>query len=94
MSRQQQEFSEGDRVEYHPIGGGESYTTTTTGVITKVMTHQELFGETKRHIHADEEHPRLSCFDWLLMTGYVIMNDHTKKETPYKADNILRKLEE
>jgi hypothetical protein len=40
-------------------------------------------GSSPHHVKADEEHPR-----------YLIVNEHTKKETPYKRDNIVRVLEE
>lgn len=70
-------------VEYHPIGGGSEGTAMTTGVIQRVLSHDEFTGSVERKIHADESHPR-----------YLILNDHTQKETAYKRDNIVRVLEE
>ncbi|KAI9143395.1 hypothetical protein BKA69DRAFT_1123189 [Paraphysoderma sedebokerense] len=83
------EFNVGDRVLYHPVGGGHgTNTSVTTGVIKEIITHDAPVGtgSTKRStptVHASDKEPR-----------YVIENDHTHKETAYKSFNIERKLEE
>lgn len=71
------EFKEGDRVIYHPVGGA---TQTSVGVIKKILTQEEEVGTRHTTMHASEEEPR-----------YVIENEHTKKETAYKRENIIEK---
>lgn len=73
------EFKEGDRVVYHPVGGAMQ---TSVGVIKKVLTHEEEVGARHATMHASEEEPR-----------YVIENEHTKKETAYKRENIVEKAD-
>ena len=55
----------------------------TTGVIKKIITHPEPAGETGVTVKASEEEPR-----------FLILNDHTQKETAYKLENIHRIVEE
>jgi hypothetical protein len=72
-----QDFKEGDRVVYHPVGGAMQ---TTTGVIKRVITEEEEVGTRHTTMHASEAEPR-----------YVIENEHTRKETAYKRENIVEK---
>lgn len=71
----EQDFKEGDRVIYRPVGGAMQ---TSVGVIKKVLTHPEEVGTRHTEVKASEEAPR-----------YVIENEHTKKETAYKLENII-----
>lgn len=71
-------YSEGDRVVYRPVGHAMQ---TTVGVIKKVLTDPEPAGSRGNVAKASEEDPR-----------YVILNEHTGKETPYKEENIVEKL--
>lgn len=73
------EFKEGDRVVYHPVGGAQQ---TSIRVIKKVLTHEEEAGTRHTTMHASQEEPR-----------YVIENEHTKKETAYKRENIVEKAD-
>ncbi|KAJ3077631.1 hypothetical protein HK102_005076 [Quaeritorhiza haematococci] len=66
----------GTKVEYHPVGTAMQ---TTTGTVKQVLTHDDIAGNTHKHIHASEEEPRI-----------VIENDRTHKETAYKRENIVR----
>ena len=75
-----QEFKEGDHVEYHPIGGGQENTATTTGTIKKILTEKQPAGETGVQVNASDDEPR-----------YLIENDKTGKETAYKKENIIGK---
>lgn len=77
VKQQQSEFKEGDRVQYHPVGGAAQ---TAYGVIKKILTHEEEAGTRHTTMHASPEDPR-----------YVIENEHTKKETAYKRENIINK---
>lgn len=74
------EFKEGDRVLYHPIGGAAQ---TSVGIIKKIITHEEEFGTRHATMHASESEPR-----------YLIENEHTHKETPYKREHIVEKATE
>jgi hypothetical protein len=76
-TKHQSEFKEGDRVVYHPVGGAQQ---TSVGVIKKILTHEEEVGTRHATMHASQEEPR-----------YVIENEHTKKETAYKFENIVEK---
>lgn len=69
------EYKEGDRVVYRPVGGAMQ---TTVGVIKKIITEPEHAGSRGNVVKASDEHPR-----------YLIYNEHTGKETPYKLENIL-----
>lgn len=71
-----EEFVEGDRVEYHPVGAAMQ---TSTGRIARIITDPELVGA--QVVKASEDVPR-----------YVIVNDHTGKETAYKKENLIKKL--
>ncbi|KAG8851964.1 hypothetical protein FRB96_008979 [Tulasnella sp. 330] len=74
-------YQVGDKVEYHPIGGGSENTSTSTGEIMKVITSEEAAGTTGNVTHgASENEPH-----------YLIKNDNTGKETAYKAENIVGK---
>ena len=65
----------GDRVQYHAIGGAKN---TTFGIIKDIWDEPRSF---KGHeVHASHEDPR-----------YLIENEHTKKETPYKLRSIVEK---
>src|SRR5690606_4521780 len=66
---QRYDFSEGDHVIYHPVGGSVQ---TSTGIVRKILTHTAPAGESGIHAKASEEHPR-----------FIIENDHTHKETAY-----------
>lgn len=57
MSRgkKQQEFSEGDRVVYRPVGGAMQ---TSVGTIKKILTHPEEVGTRHTEVKASEEVPR------------------------------------
>lgn len=68
------------RVEYSPIGQAQ---TKATGVIKTILTSPEPAGDTGVTVKASPEEPR-----------FVIENDNTHKETPYKRENIHRVLEE
>ncbi|KIJ38905.1 hypothetical protein M422DRAFT_144618, partial [Sphaerobolus stellatus SS14] len=70
----------GDHVKYHAVGGASegTATSTTTGQIVNVITETQPAGESGNTVKASESSPR-----------YLIRNDHTGKETAYKADNIL-----
>lgn len=76
----QNTFGEGDHVIYHPVGGAMQ---TSTGVIKKIFTHTQPVGESGIHAKASEEHPR-----------YLILNDHTHKESAYKRENIVEFVKE
>lgn len=71
------DFREGDRVVYRPVGGAMQ---TTIGVIKKVLTEPKPAGNRGNVAKASEDEPR-----------YVIFNEHTGKETPYKRENIIEK---
>lgn len=74
------DFSEGEHVVYHPVGGSSQ---TSTGIVKKILTHTAPAGETGIHAKASEEHPR-----------FIIQNDHTHKETAYKRENIIELVNE
>ena len=82
-----EQLTEGTRVEYMPIGGGDpaEHIKATTGTIKKVLTHEEAMmrHRHKVHIHADEEHPRV-----------LLENEHTGKEAAVGLHNIVRVLSE
>ncbi|KAK9696577.1 hypothetical protein K7432_012391 [Basidiobolus ranarum] len=74
-----EQYQEGDRVEYHPVGTAPQLS---TGKINKVLTHNEVVGDNPVEIKADENRPR-----------YLIENDNTHKETAYKQESITRKID-
>lgn len=71
-----EQFAEGDHVEYHPVGGAMQ---TSTGRIDRIITEREHVGA--QIVKASDDIPR-----------YVIVNDHTGKETAYKLENIIKKI--
>ncbi|RHZ48012.1 hypothetical protein CDV55_101429 [Aspergillus turcosus] len=69
-------YREGEKVHYKPVGGPESKTSESVGVITEVSTQPtEMTG---RHVAASEEEPR-----------YTIKNERTGKSAAIKEANIL-----
>lgn len=50
-----QEFKEGDRVVYRPVGGAMQ---TSVGTIKKILTHPEEVGSRHTEVKASEEMPR------------------------------------
>ncbi|KAJ8075279.1 hypothetical protein AAF712_013725 [Marasmius tenuissimus] len=75
-------YKVGDRVEYQAIGGGNVENSTTTGVIVDIIEEKKPAGETGVTVNASEDEPR-----------YLIRNDNTQKETPYKADNLVKVID-
>jgi len=75
MTVKHHEFKEGDRVVYHPVGGAMQ---TSVGTIKKIITEEEEIGPRHATMHATQANPR-----------YVIENEHTRKETAYKRENIV-----
>ncbi|RPA93804.1 hypothetical protein L873DRAFT_1703627 [Choiromyces venosus 120613-1] len=71
-------YSEGQKVEYHPIGG-RSGTSTSTGTITRVITEPDAAGDTGVTVKASPGDPR-----------YEIENDNTRKRAAVKEENIER----
>ncbi len=71
----QMNLKEGDRVIYRPVGGAMQ---TTVGTIKKIITVPEEAGPRHTTVHASPDEPR-----------YLIENEHTHKETPYKRENII-----
>lgn len=65
---------------YHPVGASP---VTSVGRIKHIMTHPEQMGERGITPHASESEPR-----------YVIENENTGKEAPYKREAILKKADE
>ncbi len=55
MPKHQEEFQEGDRVVYRPVGGAMQ---TSVGTIKKILTHPEEVGTRHTEVKATEEHPR------------------------------------
>ncbi|KAI9146038.1 hypothetical protein BKA69DRAFT_1047048 [Paraphysoderma sedebokerense] len=72
-------YKEGDRVEYRPVEGAQQRT---IGVIKRVITEPEEAGTRHTTVKASQDEPR-----------FLIENEHTHKETPYKASAIDRKVE-
>ncbi|EAW09778.1 DUF2945 domain-containing protein [Aspergillus clavatus NRRL 1] len=70
------EFRKGDSVRYKPVGGPESHTSETVGVIREVSTKPTQL--TGRNVAASEEEPR-----------YEIENSHTHRRSAIKESNIL-----
>ncbi|CCA75438.1 hypothetical protein PIIN_09421 [Serendipita indica DSM 11827] len=67
----------------YAIGGatGGNEQSTTVGEICDILTERAPAGDTGVNVRASDENPR-----------YVIKNSNTGKETAYKADNIIRKV--
>ncbi|RPB12117.1 hypothetical protein P167DRAFT_535982 [Morchella conica CCBAS932] len=76
----EQKYKEGQKVEYHPIGGPHG-TSTSTGKIVRVLTHPDAAGSTGNTVKASESDPR-----------YEIQNDNTGKTSAVKENNIERVL--
>ncbi|KAK1233723.1 hypothetical protein PQX77_003103 [Marasmius sp. AFHP31] len=75
-------YKVGDRVEYQAIGGGNVENSTTTGVIVDIIEEKQPAGDSGNTVNASEDEPR-----------YLIRNDNTQKETPYKADNLVKVID-
>ncbi|KAJ3368886.1 hypothetical protein GGF31_006021 [Allomyces arbusculus] len=71
----------GDHVRYRPVGGGDSNTTESQGVVEEIVTEEKHVGTV--NVHATPEMPRVA-----------IRNDHTDKVTAYRPENILGRVEE
>ncbi|EED19631.1 conserved hypothetical protein [Talaromyces stipitatus ATCC 10500] len=65
-----------DSVRYKPVGGPQSQTSETVGVIKEVLTSPGNL--TGRQVQASAEDPR-----------YEIENSHTQKRTAIKESNII-----
>ncbi|KAL7266892.1 hypothetical protein RUND412_010542 [Rhizina undulata] len=74
-------FQEGQKVEYHPIGGAHG-TSTSTGVIKRVLTEPDHAGSTGVTVKASPDDPR-----------YEIQNDKTGKTSAVKEGNIERVID-
>ncbi|KAH8426878.1 DUF2945 domain-containing protein [Aspergillus melleus] len=74
-------YSEGDKVRYKALGGLDSKTSATVGIIREVRTSPiNLMG---RHIAASKDDPR-----------YEIENEHTHKTSAIKETSIIGPVEE
>ncbi|KAL4773150.1 hypothetical protein BDW60DRAFT_206449 [Aspergillus nidulans var. acristatus] len=69
-------YSNGQMVEYKPVGGRDSNTSKSTGMIKSVLT--EPGRQADRNVDASEDSPR-----------YEIENANTGKVTTVYEDNIL-----
>ncbi|ROT38437.1 hypothetical protein SODALDRAFT_339845 [Sodiomyces alkalinus F11] len=69
-------YKTGDQVRYKPVGGPESQTSESTGIIKDVLT--EPGRQAQRNVQASEEEPR-----------YEIENSNTGKTTTIFESNIL-----
>ncbi|KAJ5644793.1 hypothetical protein N7507_010804 [Penicillium longicatenatum] len=69
-------FHEGQRVNYKPVGGPNSNTSTSTGVIREVATEPTTL--TGRSVAASDKEPR-----------YQIENEKTRKSSAVKEANII-----
>ncbi|KAI9793236.1 MAG: hypothetical protein M1816_000657 [Peltula sp. TS41687] len=69
-------YEVGQTVRYKPVGGPDSNTSESTGVIKDVSTEPTTM--TDRHVDASEESPR-----------YEIENSNTGKSSAIKEENIL-----
>lgn len=66
-------FTEGDRVEYYPVGAAMQ---TSVGTIERIITEKEAHGH--QTINASDQVP-----------FFLIKNEHTGKSTAYKMENII-----
>lgn len=66
-------FSEGDKVEYYPIGAAMQ---TSVGTIERIISQKETIGT--QIIKATEDVP-----------FFLIKNEHTGKSTAYKMESII-----
>ncbi|KAL2832557.1 hypothetical protein BDW59DRAFT_139419 [Aspergillus cavernicola] len=69
-------YSNGQMVEYKPIGGRDSNTSVSTGKVMSVLT--EAGRQAERNVEATKDKPR-----------YEIENSNTGKRTSVFEDNIL-----
>ncbi|KAI9928974.1 hypothetical protein AWENTII_001359 [Aspergillus wentii] len=69
-------YRQGESVRYKPVGGPESKTSESTGVIREVSTSPTQL--TGRNVAASEDEPR-----------YEIENLHTHKRSAIKESNII-----
>ncbi|KAJ5601734.1 hypothetical protein N7510_011268 [Penicillium lagena] len=69
-------YRKGESVRYKPVGGRESHTSETVGVIRDVSTHDTSL--TGRNVAASADEPR-----------YEIENERTHKRSAIKEANIL-----
>lgn len=85
------EFKEGDHVLYYPTGAEQN---PTSGVIEKCIFERQQVGS--QVVQASEEMPRYVSSNRIifLFIVQVIKNDKTGKETTYKLENIIKKLQE
>ncbi|KAK1233724.1 hypothetical protein PQX77_003104 [Marasmius sp. AFHP31] len=87
----------GDRVEYQAIGGGNVENSTTTGVIVDIIEEKKPAGETGVQVNASEDDPQARYLirnDNVCFSLVSIPRTETYKETPYKADNLVKVIEE
>ncbi|KAI5808890.1 hypothetical protein DFH27DRAFT_541655 [Peziza echinospora] len=71
-------YHAGQRVEYRPIGGRDTNSPTSHGVIERVLTSDDTAGSTGVTVKASPENPR-----------YEIKNDNTGKVSALNESNIL-----
>ncbi|KAJ5105824.1 hypothetical protein NUU61_003171 [Penicillium alfredii] len=69
-------YRKGERVNYRPVGGPQSNTSESIGVIREVATKSTQL--TGRNVEASADEPR-----------YEIENEHTHKRSAIKESNIL-----
>ncbi|KAJ5577575.1 uncharacterized protein N7459_006539 [Penicillium hispanicum] len=69
-------FRKGDRVNYKPVGGPQSHTSASVGVIREVTTQPANL--TGRNVEASQAEPR-----------YEIENEKTQKSSAVKEANII-----
>ncbi|KAI5793299.1 hypothetical protein EDC01DRAFT_785046 [Geopyxis carbonaria] len=74
------QYEEGQRVQYHPIGGPHG-TSTSTGTIKRVLTEPDSAGTQGTTVHASPDDPR-----------YEIENENTGKSSAVKEINIEKVL--
>jgi len=72
------QFRVGQHVRYKPVGGPDSKTSESTGIIREVIT--EPGNMTGRNVAASPEEPR-----------YEIENTQTHKRSAIKEDNIIER---
>ncbi|BDD57073.1 hypothetical protein MPDQ_007417 [Monascus purpureus] len=75
------EYRKGDCVRYKPVGGPESKTSESVGIIREVSTQPTML--TGRNVEASSDEPR-----------YEIENRHTHKKSAIKEANILGPAED
>ncbi|RPB28352.1 hypothetical protein L211DRAFT_801652 [Terfezia boudieri ATCC MYA-4762] len=71
-------YQEGQHVEYRPIGGRNTNSSTSHGKIERVITQDDVAGSTGVTVHASPENPR-----------YEIRNCNTGKSSALNESNIL-----